>query len=72
MRTRQLICAIAVASLVAGCSSGERKRNKAEAEVNRERIDLVDDYKKCVEDADADPAKVEACDTYLKAAEALK
>ena len=61
------------------CSSAERRAQRAErrhydsaTEVNQERLRLVDEYKKCINKAGADRDKSEACDQYLKAAEALQ
>ena len=54
------------------CSSAEEKAHKAQASVHKERIKLVEDYKKCLKKAGDDKAKTEACDQYLKAAEALR
>ena len=61
------------------CSSAERRAQRAErrhydsaTEVNQQRLKLVDDYKKCINKAGADKEKSEACDQYLKAAEALQ
>ena len=54
------------------CGSSERKANRAEARVHNERLKLVDQYKKCLKKAGEDKDKIEACDQYLKAAEALK
>jgi hypothetical protein len=39
---------------------------------SKERLELVDKYKTCVKDASDDAQKIEACDSHLKAAEALK
>lgn len=72
MRMRDCMAALAVTVLIAGCGSAERKVNKAEAEVNKERLSLVEDYTKCIDKAGSDKAKVESCDSYLKAAEALQ
>ena len=44
----------------------------AQEEVTRQRLELVDKYQQCVKDAAGDALKVEECDTYLRAAEALK
>ena len=54
------------------CSSPEERAHKAQESVHKERLKLVDEYKKCLEEADDDREKVEACDKYLKAAEALR
>jgi len=62
--------------LIGGCgSSAERAQKsayKAQGAVAKERLGLVDQYMKCVDEAGNDEIKVEACDSYLKAAEALK
>ena len=71
MRMKEWICVIAIVALVAGCGGSQRKANRTEAKVNNERLDLVEDYKKCMEDAGDDEVAWEACDSYLKAAEAL-
>ena len=61
------------------CGSAERKAQRAERDahraqtsVHKERLKLVDDYKKCLKKAGEDIDKVEACDKYLRAAEALQ
>lgn len=79
MRLCQIAAAAAVVGLLAACSSAEKKAARAQGEayeaqeeLTRQRLDLVEKYKKCVADAGADQAKVEACDSYLKAAEALQ
>ena len=63
-----------VISLIAlsGCSSPQDKAYKAQEKVHNERLKLVDKYKTCLEKAGEDKMKAEACDQYLKAAEALK
>ena len=67
---------VVVLSLVVGltlaCSSPQDKAYKAQERVHKERLKLVDEYKKCIQKAGDDTEKVEACDQYLKAAEALK
>ena len=72
MGMKECICILAPVTLVAGCGGAQRKANRSEAKVNNERLDLVEDYKKCMEDAGDDKAAWEACDSYLKAAEALQ
>ena len=62
--------------LIISCgSSAERAQKRsyeADENVAKERLRLVDEYKKCVEDAKDNETKIEACDSYLKAAEALR
>ena len=61
-----------VVGLTLACSSPQDRAYKAQEKVHNERLKLVDEYKKCLEKAGADNTKIEACDQYLKAAEALK
>ena len=65
---------LALATTGCGSSAERAKRSayKAQQNVSKERLKLVDQYKKCVKDAGDDAEKAEACNTYLKAAEALK
>ena len=67
---------VVVLSLVVGltlaCSTPQDKAFKAQERVHKERLKLVDEYKKCLQKAGDDNQKIEACDQYLKAAEALK
>jgi len=53
-------------------SKAQEKTYKAQESIARERLDLVEKYTECVKKAGNDKLKIEACDTYLKAAEALK
>jgi len=67
---------VVVLSLVVGltlaCSSPQDKAYKAQERVHKERLKLVDEYKKCLKNAGEDKQKIEACDQYLRAAESLK
>ena len=60
------------AFLLFGCASPQDRAYTAQEKVHKERLKLVDEYKKCLEKAGEDQSKVEACDQYLKAADALK
>jgi len=71
MNIKVWICVLAIAVLAAGCGSGQRKVNKSEAAINQERLSLIEDYKKCIKKAGKDEEKVEACESYRKAAESL-
>ena len=79
MRIIAVSVALALVTLLAACSTPEERAAKsqersykAQEEVARERLRLVDEYQKCVKAAAGDAAKAEACETYLKAADALK
>lgn len=68
-----------VAISLLACGSSERQSNRAQAdasdtqaEVNNERLKLIEEYKKCIADAGDDSAKAETCESFLKAADALK
>ena len=60
------------AILLSACSTPKERAYMAQEEVHNERLDLIDEYKECIDDAGEDSIKVEACDKYLKAAEALQ
>jgi hypothetical protein len=79
MKFTKIFLLVFVAILIGACGNPEKKAHKAsakaseaEVKVHEERLELVEQYKECVEKAGEDKAKVEACDSYLKAAEALK
>ena len=77
MRLIQKFMILIIATLITiGCgSSVERAQKdsyKAQENVANERLKLVEEYRQCIEKAGEDQQKVEACDSYLKAAEALK
>lgn len=62
---------IFVAISLLACGSSERQADRAQANVNNERLKLIEEYKKCTADAGADSAKAETCESYLKAANGL-
>jgi hypothetical protein len=67
------VCVLAITLLIAGCGgNAERRSNKSSAAINNERISLIRSYEKCIKKAGKDEVKSEACDSYLKSAEALR
>jgi hypothetical protein len=79
MKARVFWLALVVASVLAGCSTPERSAARAQRDayraqedVTRKRLALVDQYRDCVAKAGSDEVVVEACDSYLRQAEALK
>jgi uncharacterized lipoprotein YajG len=79
MKLLQVLVPVACLAVLAACSTPEERAAKAQErtynaqeDVARERLELVDKYQDCVKEAGADAAKAEACDSYLRAAEALK
>ena len=72
MKLVKIFLLIAVVGLIIGCQSAQDKAAKSQEAVNRERLELVDKYKKCMKKAKKDKEKEAECEPYLKAAEALK
>lgn len=86
MHVLKIVSAVVCIGVLAACATPQEKAAKAQAgayqaqeavakqqeTVVKRRLDLVAQYQKCVEQAAGDEQKVEACDSYLKAAEALK
>lgn len=78
-RSLGVITCAGIVGLLSACGSSERQADRAQERayeaqerVAEERLNLVGKYQKCVKDADGDQAKAAACESYLKAAEALK
>lgn len=78
MKAHYFLVALAILFLVSGCGSAKRKANKSQAkvnvtieEVNEKRLEMIEEYEKCIKKAGNDAAAAERCDSYLKAAEAL-
>ena len=76
VKTLIIVCVMVIV-VVCGCTSRRAERasaksDNAQTKVSQERLKLVEDYKKCIKKAGEDKNKIEACDTYLKAAETLK
>ena len=79
MKLSSIAMALVCVGLVAGCSSPEERAAdaqartyKAQEQAVQERLKLVGQYQECVKNSAGDAAKVEACDSYLKAAQALR
>ncbi|MBW1645873.1 MAG: hypothetical protein JRJ56_06050 [Deltaproteobacteria bacterium] len=65
-----LLLLLTVAALA--CASPQDKAYESQEAVNKERLELIDEYKDCMEKANHDKAKEAECERYLKAADALK
>ena len=70
---------VTAVAMLAACSSPQDKAakaqedaSKAQASIAKQRLDLVAKYQTCLADAAGDQQKAAACDSYLKAADALK
>jgi hypothetical protein len=79
MKLLEALSAGGVICALAACTSpqdraaeAQQGAYKAQEQVARQRMDLVNKYQACMKAAGADQAKAAACDSYLKASEALK
>ena len=79
MRRIQIFTCAAFVGILSACSTpqedaakAQKRSFEAQEEVARQRLELVEKYQVCVEDAAGNSLKVEACESYLKAVEALK
>ena len=72
MKSIYMFLLVFFVGMTLACSSPQDKAYKAQENVHKERLKLVEQYQKCMKDAGEDQEKQEACDQYLKAAEALK
>ena len=61
-----------IALALVSCSSHQDKAYKAQREVHEQRLQLIEEYQDCLKKYGDNKEKAEACDQYLKAAEALK
>jgi hypothetical protein len=72
MKITLIAVSLALAGILGACSSPQDDAARAQENVSNERLKLVEQYKECINDASGDAAKVEACDSYLGAAQALQ
>jgi len=79
MRIHKTLICVTCLGFLAACSSPQDRAAKAQEhsyeaieEVAKERLRLVEEYQDCVKESGSNAQKVEACDSFLKAAEALK
>jgi len=72
MKTLSIFMIVVLAGFTFGCASPQDRAYKAQEGVHKQRLKLVNDYQQCLKKAGSDKAAIEACDSYLKAAEALK
>ena len=79
MRHIRILTTVVFMGLLAACSSPQEDAAKAQEgaftaqeNVAKQRLELVDKYQVCVEEAAGDNLKIEACEADRKAAEAGK
>jgi uncharacterized lipoprotein len=66
---KRIFVACLVALLAACGSSPEQEKAAAEAKYTDEKTKTLQEYKSCVKKAEADQAKLDACERLLKAAQ---
>ncbi|MCF1184022.1 hypothetical protein L0E83_11330 [Marichromatium gracile] len=54
-----------------GAARAQKRAYKAQENVAKERLRLIDSYQRCVDKAGTDALKREGCESHLKAAQAL-
>jgi len=69
--TLLLLAAALAAPGCGGASRAQKRAYKAEEAVSKQRLQLIDNYQRCMRKAGGDPLKQDGCKTYLNAAEAL-
>ena len=74
---KAVFTAIVVGTLLVGCSSAERRAqrsevdvNKSQVELNERKLEIVDDYEKCIDKSGSDEDRAK-CEAKLKAADGL-
>ena len=72
MRFVKIFLIVSFSVTMLACASPQDKAYKSQEAVNRERLELIDQYKSCMKNAGQDKDKQAACEQYLKAADALK
>jgi len=72
---RKLICItfiLAMSGLV-GCATDPKERAaEADANFKEERLNILRNYQKCVEQSKGDEKMLQTCDHYLKAIDSMK
>ena len=72
MKSIYIFLLASTVGLTLACSSPQDRAYEAEAKVHQEKLRLVQEYQKCLKKAGDNKAMKEACEDYLKQAEALK
>jgi hypothetical protein len=72
MKSMYIFLLALIVGTTLACSSPQDKAYQAQEKVHKERLELVEKYQECLKKAGDDEEKKEACEQYLKAAEALK
>ncbi len=74
---KTLFIAVIAGTLLAACSSAERRAhrsqvdaNKSQVELNERKMEIVDDYEKCIDKSSSDEDRAK-CEAKLKGAQGL-
>jgi outer membrane biogenesis lipoprotein LolB len=74
---RTLFIAVIATTLLAACSSAERRAyrsqegaNKSQVELNERKMEIVDEYEKCIDKSSSDEDRAK-CEAKLKGAQGL-
>ena len=63
MRHLPILICIVFMGLLAACSNPQKDAARAQKDVVRQRLELLDKYRQCATNAAGDALKVEACDS---------
>src|SRR3546814_19429028 len=72
MRRSISLCGLLPLLLAAACTSAEERSARADEDVANRRLELIEQPQSCAEEAGGDQQKLEACEVYLREAEARK
>ena len=72
MKTIHILLMAVISMALISCASSQDRAYEAQEGLHNKRLELIEKYQDCMEDAGGDNMKSEACDQYRKAAEALK
>ena len=72
MKLLRVFLVVIVVGMMSACGGAERKAQRSQAELNKEKVKLSEQYQKCMKKAEEDKDKEAECEKYLKAAEPLQ
>ena len=72
MKFVRVFAVVFITVVILACASSQDRAYKSQEAVNKERLELIDQYKSCMKKAEKDKEKQAECEKYLKAADALK
>jgi len=71
---QKLICITFILAMsgLAGCQTGAERAAEADADFKEERLNILQNYQKCVEQAKGNEKMLKSCEHYLKAIDSMK